>query len=46
MTVSLTVTSRGRRPLRLKRTTAAPVTNMARLESMNGAPRMAPTPIL
>ena len=26
--------------------TAAPVTNIASVESMNGAPRMAPTPIV
>ena len=28
----------------MKTTTAAPVTTIARLASMNGAPRMAPTP--
>jgi hypothetical protein len=33
-----------RRPERLKIQMAKPVTNMARVASMNGAPRMAPTP--
>ena len=46
MTFSFTVTRAGGGRARLKTTTAAPVTNMARLASMNGAPRMAPTPIL
>ena len=44
MTTSLMVTSRERRPLQAKTTTAPPVTTMASVESMNGAPRMAPTP--
>ena len=44
MTASLTVTSRERRPVQANTTTAAPVTTMASLESMKGAPRMAPTP--
>src|SRR5437870_5508895 len=34
-----------RRPPRANRMTAAPVTNMARVASMKGAPRIAPTPI-
>ncbi len=45
MTGSLSVTSRGRRPLSEKPMMATPVTNIARLDSMNGAPRIAPMPI-
>ena len=40
---STTMSSRLARLLRYS-STAAPVTNMASVESMNGAPRMAPTP--
>ena len=31
-------------PWRIRQTTATPVTNMARVASMNGAPRIAPIP--
>ncbi len=45
MTSSLTVTASGRRPRHVKTTTATAVTTMARLASMNGAPRIAPMPM-
>ncbi len=45
MTSSFTVTASSRRPRHVKMTTAAAVTTIARLASMNGAPRMAPTPM-
>jgi hypothetical protein len=40
----LTVTLNVRFLSNAKTTTAVPVTNMARLDSMKGAPRIAPTP--
>ena len=45
MTSSFTVTASSRRPRHVKTTTAVAVTTIARLASMNGAPRIAPMPM-